>query len=1118
MQQLLFENLPAQVPVTKIWDVDAFLTDSDKEILASTGRKSNKNLGRWQLSASKHCQYFTPLEFSSFLCELAREWIGDSKPRVFDPTCGTGRLLYPWKKAGFDVVGVELDGDMASKARHLLGGKAVKRGDILEYLPHLHGAAPVVMTNPPFGLQWDIEDKEDEFQFVPVAGGKEKIGSEMAVMEACIKAVQSYDDDGIILAILPVGFADSEAWRNVVYETNRFEMFLDVRVENMFRAEYKIPVAAKLQVLFKSSGYERFYPDETVSGEIDYSDRDWKAQLLGLWKKLELPHFSFTDSERANIPNLGDLTEVDVDYRARLTPKGLKGSPAAMAMVDFQDEVYREYDPVRGIQGGAITSVASQVALLSRGVDPALEYLGNLGYEAKAPTAIESARLEKLKQRFDYLGTPLMPIKPHDRLAYFLERPYVAVDTVTGDAGAPIWLKGKSYNFRPGWIRENAVQKKMDKGEGAKAHTVVWRKESRALKITIETEGKPREIDETEPEQIKLLTSAFGLPTIDDVTLKYRVQYENYLRQARQEFPYLYDYQAGDIARLSMKRSGYLGYEMGGGKTVTSAAWASLRRFRRVLVVAESGLVQNWLKELEKFGFEVHELRDHSSIHQLREKIRAEKKSASKDKKTVFYVTSYEFLSLGDRVFDGWTCHREREGCDDHHVENNRSHSCRDCGRSYLTAYPACPKCGEKKEWSGICRECGYRAFSYSGCRSYPAVKRIRKLFGAVLVDEAQNMKSRTSLRGQAVRSINAKGKLVLTGTIMKGYITDIYWTMGWLLGNDNPIFPYPFAAGSRRFLEEFATYEFVDKQFADTLCRGRAKLIPEVSNLNRFRRLLAPMSIRRLKSDMPELKALPPKYRHVELLEMKEDQQCLYDQVSTTATEEITNEFRKASQQDREINMGIISRNLWAMAFAATVPTSDHLESPLRQGADFAKLKRVRELVAGAKEKGDKAIVFSGLRHMQAAIARDLKKSGFKIYEIFSNCSTSKRLDVIKEFEADEEAVAIVTGLEVLNRGYTIIKANHVVITDIGYTPEPHRQAEDRVHRPGQVKDVHIHYLFSKNTIDEHIYGVTECKQKAIDEAIDGKANSKAAKFLRDNAGNVRLAIAKKIVGKSFF
>ena len=107
-----------------------------------------------------------------------------------------------------------------------------------------------------------------------------------------------------------------------------------------------------------------------------------------------------------------------------------------------------------------------------------------------------------------------------------------------------------------------------------------------------------------------------------------------------------------------------------------------------------------------------------------------------------------------------------------------------------------------------------------------------------------------------AITRVGEVMNLILTGTLMKGYVHDVFWNVAWLLGFDTPLFPYAYRAGAKRFLSEFGTYEFVTRQFEESLHEGRAKLLPEVSNLNRFWRLMASFAVRRRKDEVFELPA----------------------------------------------------------------------------------------------------------------------------------------------------------------------------------------------------------------------------------------------------------------------
>ena len=573
-------------------------------------------------------------------------------------------------------------------------------------------------------------------------------------------------------------------------------------------------------------------------------------------------------------------------------------------------------------------------------------------------------------------------------------------------------------------------------------------------------------------------------------------------------FPFLFPFQAEDVARLAVKPAAYLGYEQGGGKTVTSAAWAAERGFRRVLVVCQSSLVENWISELGQFGFPREKLTTHAAVTRLVD----EKRRKELPVTTTFYVTSFEFLSLiGPRMYDPWLCETfTKDGLVHHRVDDNTKPACRVCKRSYEDVVQSCPKCNEVSLWTGgHCNACGYQAWTATAdTHQWPAYKRIKKLFGAVLVDEAQIAKSKNTLRGRAVRALKPKGKLILTGTLMKGYAHDIFWNVAWILGFDNPLFPYAYRGGSKRFLSEFGTYEFVTRQFEDTLHEGRAKLLPEVSNLNRFWRLMASFAIRRRKDD---IYVLPPKQRQIVLLNMHDAHRTLYGSYAEWAQNAIAKALRES---DGNPNMGVISSALWKLRYAATCPVAvDYLDRGALHCESWNKLEKIYELVRHAADRGEKTIVFSGLRTMVAATIRYLRQRDLQVLPITAEVPAKKRFALIQEFSRTPSMNVIVASLNCLNRGFTITAANHVILVDLEYSPEATEQAEDRVHRPGQTKPVYITYLFSRDTIDQLMHEIVSQKSEAIRHAIDGKARfADVAEILQRVTGDVQLEIAKRI------
>jgi SNF2 family DNA or RNA helicase len=505
---------------------------------------------------------------------------------------------------------------------------------------------------------------------------------------------------------------------------------------------------------------------------------------------------------------------------------------------------------------------------------------------------------------------------------------------------------------------------------------------------------------------------------------------------------------------------------------------------------------------LKKFGLPVKRILTHLSVNKLLD--------APKTDSPIFYITSYQFLSLDtQRLYDPWTCIKhDKDGNVYHRQEGNSSRTCSGCGRSYEMVQRVCPKCESQEAWTGgHCHQCGYQAWTYtSETTQYPAYKRLKKgLFDCMLIDEAQEAKSKNSFRGRAIRAIRTKGVALLTGTLMKGYISDVFWNVGKLMGFGNLLFPYPYRGGSKMFLDEFGTYEYISKQFADTLHEGRARLLPEVSNLNRFWRILSSFTVRRLKDTMVEL---PPKHKHYELVSMTALQTEAYSNLEEWAKKKI-----QEALQQKEPNMGKISQALWKLRFAATVPIDqDKLGDYAISAVTWAKLDRIVELAKEIKKRGEQVVIFASLRSMVQSISDRLKVERLSHVKITASTDVQKRLALIDDFEMNGH-VALVAGTNCANRAFTITSANNVIIANLEFSPEPTLQAEDRVHRTGQEKEVNVHYLISENTIDQDMWELITKKGEAIKHAIDMEARDiSVAELLQSKA---ELEVAIRILGR---
>ncbi|CAN1279728.1 DNA annealing helicase and endonuclease ZRANB3 [Linum perenne] len=70
---------------------------------------------------------------------------------------------------------------------------------------------------------------------------------------------------------------------------------------------------------------------------------------------------------------------------------------------------------------------------------------------------------------------------------------------------------------------------------------------------------------------------------------------------------------------------------------------------------------------------------------------------------------------------------------------------------------------------------------------------------------------------------------------------------------------------------------------------------------------------------------------------------------------------------------------------------------------------------------------------------------------------------------------------------GLTLTAASTVIFAELAWTPGDLIQAEDRVHRIGQVSSVNIYYLLANDTVDDIIWDVVQSKLENLGQMLDG-------------------------------
>ena len=140
------------------------------------------------------------------------------------------------------------------------------------------------------------------------------------------------------------------------------------------------------------------------------------------------------------------------------------------------------------------------------------------------------------------------------------------------------------------------------------------------------------------------------------------------------------------------------------------------------------------------------------------------------------------------------------------------------------------------------------------------------------------------------------------------------------------------------------------------------------------------------------------------------------------------------------------------------------------------SKLKRLREIVADAKDENRMVLVFSFFLD-----TIDVVRSAFgsACYgPISGSTPLNKRQQIIDSFDAAPAGSVLVAQIQSGGTGLNIQSASVVVLCEPQYKPSIENQAISRAYRMGQSRNVLVYRLLCKDTIDERIMSILDRKQ----------------------------------------
>lgn len=304
--------------------------------------------------------------------------------------------------------------------------------------------------------------------------------------------------------------------------------------------------------------------------------------------------------------------------------------------------------------------------------------------------------------------------------------------------------------------------------------------------------------------------------------------------------------------------------------------------------------------------------------------------------------------------------------------------------------------------------------------------------WGVVVFDEAQATKNPEILTTRAAKALNARFKLLATGTPVENSLRDI-WS---LVDTAQPGLLGTWAQFQETWVSPMAA---ADRGEHERL--GRA-----------LREAIGRFMLRRVKED--HLTDLPPKHVHEYPTAMPPVQVQAYDDALVRHTA-------------RRGTKGAALKTLHELAAVSLHPG---LLSGSLSGGGGAAANSARTLVAvevildDVRSRGEKAIVFAKTKELQRAFAVWLSQRYGTRVEIVNGDTAATgrgetRIAKIRAFEAVEGFNVIIMSPLAVGVGLTVVGANHAIHLERHWNPAKEAQATDRVYRIGQRRDVHVHY-----------------------------------------------------------
>ncbi|KAH6643098.1 SNF2 family N-terminal domain-containing protein [Boeremia exigua] len=155
----------------------------------------------------------------------------------------------------------------------------------------------------------------------------------------------------------------------------------------------------------------------------------------------------------------------------------------------------------------------------------------------------------------------------------------------------------------------------------------------------------------------------------------------------------------------------------------------------------------------------------------------------------------------------------------------------------------------------------------------------------------------------------------------------------------------------------------------------------------------------------------------------------------------------------------------------------------------DCGKLQRLATLLRDLQSGGHRALIFTQMTKVLDILEQFLNIHGHRYLRLDGSTKVEQRQILTDRFNSDTSILAFILSSRSGGLGINLTGADTVIFYDLDWNPAMDKQCQDRAHRIGQTRDVHIYKFVSEYTIEANILRKSNQK-RLLDDVIIQKGD----------------------------